>query len=150
MTAGTDLKAENHAILTTEDIRQWQDRFSEISEEIGEARRKIADLEGERSAFEVKFKAASLFAPDITQWLSEQVPPAEEIALTEAIIKALQTNGPKSIARDRLKSLLPAAGYAETKLNANPNYLYVAIKRLLTREKIVEVEEGTYKIKPAG
>ena len=71
--------------------------------------------------------------PGLRQQIVNQPPPA-----------------PPTINRQQIVQILPSVGYPAQKLNANPNYLYIALKRLLKRELIEEPSPGQFRITPKG
>jgi len=58
----------------------------------------------------------------------------------------------RPVPRDGIKANLPGiGGYPLARLNANPNYLYTAINRLVKRDEIEESPSGHFRMKkPAG
>jgi hypothetical protein len=49
--------------------------------------------------------------------------------------------------REIIKQILPRTGYVTQKLNANPNYFYTALKRLVDRQQIIESPPGHFRLK---
>ena len=141
----------NQVFLSTAHIAEWKAERERIAQEIRDEEAKIGPLRERLAAVDEKLRAAVLFVPELEDWLDreeEKQMGSEAVTLTDAIKVFLSRFGPtQPVARDMIRANLPSVGYDAAKLNANPNYLYTALKRLAARSEIVEGPPGAFKLK---
>lgn len=143
-------------LLSTDDVARWQHEWLTIDDRIRDAELHISELRKLKTELLRRLEGVSLFVPEVSSWLKEQQEllrqkeereAPDDVALTEAIVRVLTARGPaRPVTRERLRAYLPNFGYSTTKIQANPNYLYIALKRLVDRGIIVEGPTG-YRIK---
>jgi hypothetical protein len=148
---------ESNILLRVSDITGWKAEWESMDDAIQEAEARVKQLRRRRSELSTLLTGAVAFAPDLKNWLEEQEQKRlereardapEDLALTDAILKILKKQGKAT--RDVIRGHLPGAGYAIQKIQANPNYLYTAIARLIARDKIEETAPGTGVFKLKG
>ena len=105
--------------------------------------KRLAEMSSELQILDKNLVAAATLAPELEEQLQDVLVP-EEPALTDAIVKVLQQK-PEGVDREYIRGRLPVVGYATAKLDKNPNYLYIALKRLINRRRIEE-NEGKFRI----
>jgi hypothetical protein len=152
---------ENEIYLSAQLVREWQDEYvaltshrTDLTREQEALIKQINEANARLGVLLHKIKAAAPFSPKILEWLQEQefVAQPDNVALTDAILKVfLRFATGIPIPRQNFVNVLPSVGYPAQKLNANPNYLYIALKRLRERELIEEVGgAGHFVITPKG
>jgi len=151
--------SEFKVLLSSADVANWQREWLTIDDRIRLAEKQITELRAAKSELLKKLEGAALFVPEVATWLKEQTEhlrlkeekeAPDDVALTDAIVRVLRTRtnpARPTMARDRIRAYLPAAGYPTAKIQANPNYLYVALKRLADRGIILESPAGHYKMR---
>ena len=145
------MKTEVKVFLSSSDVELWKADRARIVGEITEATAKIEALRADLNTLDKKMKAAILFVPDLEEWLDEETERQmgqEAVALTDAIKKVLAINILRPVPRDEIKLQLSKVGYSTEKLRANPNYFYIALKRLVERNEITEAKPGFFKNNP--
>jgi hypothetical protein len=128
----------------------WKEERMQLAEQIREEDEKVSALRVELAKVDDRLRAAMLFVPELQDWFDqedEKQMGQEVVPLTDAIIRFLTANKGRVFPRDTIKANLQNFGYAVTKLNANPNYLYTALKRLIKRDEIVEAPPGHFRLK---
>jgi hypothetical protein len=140
------------AFLTAEHVENWKaerasfvDQQNKLKEQLAVIQQKIAQCATEIAQREQMLRQAIPFVPDLADWFESMDP--EAIALTDAIKRALHMHRGQALNREIIKQLLPRVGYAVAKLNANPNYFYTALKRLVIRNEIMEAPPGHFRLK---
>jgi hypothetical protein len=137
---------ENKVFLSSEHIKVWQDERMTLAAELVSIDERTRLLRARIEEIDKMLQSAAIFVPALKEWL-ESISP-EDAALTEAILKTLRARAVgTTLSRDGIKARLPQHGYPASKLEANPNYLYTAMKRLIDRGLIVERTPGGYMIK---
>jgi len=154
-------EAENEVVYLSEKlIRQWMDEYVSLNAErvsliaqVEELQKTIGELLPIIQNLNSKIRAAVPFSPKVAEWLEEQeANSADNIALTDAILKALfrVTNPTVALQRATLQSTVTQLGYPAHKLQANPNYIYIALKRLIDRKLIMEEPAHHFRLTDAG
>jgi hypothetical protein len=118
-----------------------------------ELRKKISDLLPIIQNLDTKIRAAVPFSAKVADWIEDQEANSpDNIALTDAILKSLLTvmNPTTSLQRATLISTVTQLGYPEHKLQANPNYIYIALKRLIDRKLIMEEPAHHFRLTDQG
>ena len=151
---------EDEVYLSERLIRQWMEKYVSLNGErirliakVDEFEKKISELLPVIQELSNKLRAAVPFSPKLTEWLEEQDDNSpENIALTDAILKSLfrVTNATVSLQRATLQNTVTQLGYPAHKLQANPNYLYIALKRLMDRKLIMEEPAHHFRLTEAG
>jgi hypothetical protein len=146
-------------LLSAELIKQWIEQYESLSGRKDEITKKIQELNGEAQqisnelvGLQHKMATARPFSRRLQEWLQQQEDNnPETIALTDAILKTLLKFPPGAmINREHIKSFVSQTGYPSAKLQANPNYFYIALKRLTDRGLIAEAPPGNFKLTDAG
>jgi len=155
-----DREAENEIYLSEKLIRQWMDDYvlrnaerARLVAQVEELQNKISELHPIIQNLNSKIRAAVPFSPKVAEWIEEQEANSpDNIALTDAILKALLRvmNPTTSLQRATLQSTVTQLGYPEHKLQANPNYIYIALKRLIDRKLIMEEPAHHFRLTDAG
>ena len=153
-------QAENEIYLSDELIRQWMDEYVSRNAErirliaqVEELQKKISELLPVIQQLDNKIRAAVPFSPKVLEWIEEQeANSADNIALTDAILKSLHrvTNPTSSLQRATLLNIVTQVGYPAHKLQANPNYIYIALKRLIDRKLIIEEPAHHFRLTDDG
>jgi len=153
-------RKEDEVYLSEELIRRWMDEYVTLNTErirliaqIDELQEKKDELLPAIQNLNNKIRAAIPFSPKVAEWLEDQEDSSpENIALTDAILKALLrvTNPTVALHRATLQSTVTQLGYPAHKLQANPNYIYIAIKRLMDRKLITEEPAHHFRLTDAG
>jgi hypothetical protein len=146
-------------LLSSTDVANWQREWLTIDDRVQAAEQQIVALRAQKAEVTKKLEGAALFVPKVADWLKQQAEylrlkeeakAPDDVALTDAIVRILRTRVSPArpvMSRDRIRTYLPAAGYPTAKIQANPNYLYIALKRLVDRNVIIESPPGHYKIR---
>jgi hypothetical protein len=137
-------------VITSEMAELWQNERVRISEEIAQILAKTNRLQARLVHINGLLKAAAALRPEIQDWLDSEEEKAmgeEAVVLTTAIKRFLTANKGKPSQREAIKTGLPQHGYPAIKLQANPNYFYTALKRLVKREEILEAPSGAFSLK---
>jgi hypothetical protein len=156
-----EAKDEGQIFLSEKLIQQWKVEYvslfgerNQLSEQLKEVQSKQNVVTAKIQEIGNKLRSATAFSPPLAEWMIEQeVESAENIPLTTAILKALlRLHQNQAMNRNNLQVLVPQLGYPAQKLQANPNYIYIAIKRLLERKPplIREHPPGHYMLPPEG
>jgi hypothetical protein len=149
----------NEVLLTVEQIRQWMDEYKAIGAErarlnavLEETQKGLSETDTKLITIAKKLRLAAPFYPKISEWLEEEeFNTPDSVALTLAILTALAHHPVNtSISRNVLQQTVGQFGYPPQKLLANPNYLSIALKRLITRQLIEEAAAQHFKITPVG
>lgn len=154
----TDQPNDDEVYLSAQLIRQWQAEYSQLlteraslTDQQAEIQKRMNEVASKIQSLGNKLRAAAPFSPKILEWMQEQEFEPENVALTDAILKALlRTHPNQRINRNMLQQLVPQAGYPANKLQANPNYLYIALKRLADRNLIIEDPPGHFQLTGTG
>ena len=151
---------EDAVYLSEKLIRQWMDEYVSLKGErirliaqVDEFQKKIDELLPLIQNLDQKLRAAVPFSPKLAEWLEEQEDNSpDNIALTDAILKSLYrvTNPTVALQRATLQNTVTQLGYPAHKLQANPNYLYIALKRLMDRKLIMEEPAHHFRLTEAG
>lgn len=150
---------DNQVYLSSQHVRQWMTEYSEaIDARIGlqtqanEIQQKVNELTTKIQALGTKLKSAMPFEPKIAEWMTErEFDATENIPLTNAILRGLfRIPLGQFVQRNQIHSLVQQVGYPLQKLQANQNYLYIALKRLTDRKLIVEQQNGYFAITETG
>lgn len=151
---------ENEVYLSAQHIREWKGEYEALITERSTLNAQITELQGKQG--EVSAKIASIgqklqlaipFSPGLSEWIQEQEFSAtpDNVTLTNAILKAfLRVPGGHAMPRQNIAHYLPQVGYPAQKLQANPNYLYIALKRLVDRKLIEEAHSGHFRLTNEG
>jgi hypothetical protein len=152
--------AEDTVYLSEQLIRRWQDEYvglaserADVTTQVDQLNKRVTEINGKLTALQNKLKSAVPFNPKLIEWLQEQefMAQPENVALTDAILKVfLRFPAPQQIPRQNFNNILPAVGYSPQRLQANPTYLYIALKRLIVRELIEEPTPGQFRITNKG
>ena len=155
-----DSEQENEVYLSENLIREWMDGYVSLNAErvrliaqVEELQRKISELVPVIQNLNNKIRAAVPFSPKVAEWIEEQeANSADNVALTDAILKSLirVTNPTVAVQRATLQSTVTQLGYPAHKLQANPNYIYIALKRLIDRGLIMEEPAHHFRLTDAG
>ncbi len=151
---------ESEVYLSGTHIRQWKADYEALLAERATLAGQMAELQQKQNAVNTniqnlanKLRLAIPFAPGLSEWLEDQdfnLSP-ETTALTDAILKALMQIPPgHQIQPVQIQGLVPRFGYPQQKLQANPNYLYIALRRLVVRGFVEEPMKGTYRLTQPG
>ena len=156
----TNPQKDDAVYLSEKLIRQWMDEYVSLKGErirliaqVDEFQKKIDDLLPLIQNLDQKLRAAVPFSPKLAEWLEQQEDSSpDNIALTDAILKSLLrvTNPAVSLQRATLQNTVTQLGYPAHKLQANPNYLYIAIKRLMDRKLIMEEPAHHFRLTEVG
>jgi hypothetical protein len=149
---------ENEVFLSTQHIQQWMNEYSSlVSERTNlttrqeELQKKLVMIGNDIQDVYHKLRAAIPFYPKIGEWLQEQEFASESTALTDAILKALAQLPPgHPVNRAVIQQSVPQFGYSSQKLQANQNYMYIALKRLMDRKLINEIAPSHFVLTNAG
>jgi predicted nuclease with TOPRIM domain len=140
------------AFLTAEHVEQWKaersnfaDRLSALKGQVEQINAEMTQITAEIAKRDQMLRNAVPFVPGLAEWLDSIDP--ETIALTDAIKRVLQMHHGQPLNREIIKQILPRTGYVTQKLNANPNYFYTALKRLVDRQQIIESPPGHFRLK---
>jgi hypothetical protein len=156
-----DEKRDPEVLLTRQHIHQWMDEFSALLAERVEISKKQEEMQHRSNVvgqniqmLHHRLLAVAPFYPSIVEWLKEQeIVSPDGVALTQAILRVLQQI-PNQAAMNRLniQQLVPQFGYPAHKLQANQNYMNIALKRLVDRRLVEEfpASSGHYRITDAG
>jgi hypothetical protein len=141
-------------------IREWMEQYVTLNAErvsliaqVSVLQTKIDELLPIIQNLNNQLRAAIPFSPKVAEWLEEQEDNSpDSAALTDAILKTLLrvTNPTVALQRTTLQSTVTLHGYPVHKLQANPNYLYIALKRLMGRGLIVEEPDHHFRLTEAG
>lgn len=154
-----DQEQPDEVYLSAQLIRQWMAEYTtllaertSLSAQQIELQRKMNEVGSKIQVLGNKLRAAAPFSPKILEWMQEQeFDQIENVALTDAILKALLRIPPGSaMNRNILQNTVPQLGYPAQKLQANPNYLYIALKRLADRNLITEAPPGHFSLTGPG
>jgi len=154
-------QADNEIVYLSEKlIRQWMDEYVSLNAErarliaqVAELQKKIGELQPIIQNLNNKIRAAVPFSPKVAEWIEEQESNSpDNIALTDAILKSLLRvmNPTVALQRVTLQGTVTQLGYPEHKLQANPNYIYIALKRLIDRKLIMEEPAHHFRLTDAG
>jgi hypothetical protein len=136
-------------------VEQWKHELIDMDARILDAQKQVVALQNRKKDLSRKLQSAVAFIPELEGWLKGQASllaeqeaeaAADDVALTDAIVRYLTKRGPARppASRDRIRNNLPAVGYSNEKITANPNYLYTALKRLVDRKIIKEEPQGHF------
>jgi hypothetical protein len=141
-------------------VEIWKAKRVQFAAELVEVQRKIGPLTAAIRQMDNLLKAVAPSFPGLEDWIKENISAnpliddtnttVEDVPLTNAIKRVLMGRREppgRLTTRERIKVGLPSAGYPLDKINANPNYLYTALKRLVDRGEIIEAPGGNYRIK---
>jgi hypothetical protein len=150
---------EGQIFLSEKRVQQWKDEYIRL---LGEQRTlavQSKELQNKQTAVnnqinEIghKLRSAIPFSPPLSEWMTEQeIDRGENIPLTTAILKSLlRVPVGHRMNRMAVQQTVPQLGYSPQKLQATPNYLHIALKRLLERKLIIENPAGSYLLTEAG
>jgi seryl-tRNA synthetase len=155
-----DREAEDLVYLSERLIRQWMDEYVSLNAQrarliaqVDELQNKINELHPIIQNLNTKIRAAVPFSSKVGEWIEEQEANSpDNIALTDAILKTLLrvTNPTVALQRSTLQTSVAQFGYPAHKLQANPNYLYIALKRLIDRKLIMEEPAHHFRLTDTG
>lgn len=156
----SDDAADDEIYLSAKHIRDWKADYeasvneaSAIATQIQELQAKQSQLANKILVLKQKIHSAIPFSPSLGEWIQEQEfnSSGDNVTLTKAILKSLaQLPLGHAMNRQQIPQLVPRFGYPPQKLNANPNYLYIALKRLADRKLVEEVPGGSFKLTETG
>jgi seryl-tRNA synthetase len=151
---------EDQVYLSEGLIRQWMEEYVSLTAErtrlvahLDELHKKLDELLPTIQNLNNKIRAAVPFSPRLAEWIEEQEDNSpDNIALTDAILKTLLrvTNPTVALQRATIQSTVTQFGYPAHKLQANPNYIYIALKRLMDRKLIMEEPAHHFRLTDAG
>ncbi len=153
---------EGQIFLSEKLIQQWKTEYlslfnqrNTLAQQVREVQAQQLQVNNKIQEIGNKLRGASQFLPSLGEWIIEQdiESTAENISLTTAILKALARHAPHvAVNRNTLQTTVPQLGYPAQKLQANQNYMYIAIKRLLERKPplIKENPPGHYSLTNEG
>jgi hypothetical protein len=150
---------EDRVYLSAKDIRQWKDEYAALiaermalANEFTDLQKRQTDVGNRIAALGQRLRQAVPFSPELAAWLEDQdfnLP--ENVALTDAILKSLlRTHLNAPMQRQAIQQMVPQLGYPAQKLQSNPNYLYIALKRLSDRNLIVEAPPHHFRLTDQG
>jgi hypothetical protein len=145
MGAGVMYMNSDRPLVTTSEVKQWQDRIVEIDTA-------MHDMQQERISLARKVEAAMVFMEDIPASTSETViessppePDGHDAAdLIVAAIKSVGGHGRPATIKKRLANQAPIGSYA-SKLAASP-YFYTVLMRLTRADRLIKEEGGQYRL----
>jgi hypothetical protein len=153
-------QAEDEVYLSEQLIRQWMDEYVSLNAErvrliaqVDEFQKQIGELLPVIQNLDNKIRAAVPFSPRVARWIEDQEDNSpDNIALTDAILKALLrvTNPTVALQRTTLQTTVTQLGYPAHKLQANPNYFYIALKRLIDRKLIMAEPAHHFRLTDTG
>lgn len=109
-----------------------------LAAELKRVRAQAQNLSAKIDEIDGRLRSAVAFVPALKEWL-DAVDFEDDVALTDAIVAVLKRKPTgRMVPRDEIRRQLPTVGYSSAKLAANPNYFYIALKRLVERGLIVE------------
>jgi seryl-tRNA synthetase len=151
---------EDEVYLSDKLIRQWMDEYVSLDGErrrltaqVSELQEKISELLPVIQTLDDKIRAAAAFSPKLAQWIEEQEDNSpDNVALRDAILKSLLmvTNSTVALQKSTLQSAVSQLGYPAQKLQTNPDYLHMALRRLRDRKLIVEEPADHFRLTDAG
>jgi hypothetical protein len=151
---------DDEVYLSAKHIREWKADYeasineaSVIAAQINELQAKHAQIASKIQGLKQKIHLAIPFSPGLGEWIQEQEfnSSGDNVTLTKAILKSLAQIPPgHPMPRQNIPMLVPRFGYPQQKLNSNPNYLYIALKRLTDRKLLEEMPGGNYKLTDVG
>ena len=155
------LSGPDEVYLSTSLIREWKAEYEAAVSERNALVVQIHELQQKQSAFDAKIqsltnkiKSATPFAPDLSEWLEEQSfnQSNETLALPDAILKLMIRIFPMNghVQAFQIQQHLPQVGYPQQKLSATPNYLGIALKRLVGRNLLAESPKGQFRLTTQG
>lgn len=147
--------------LSSGQIREWQIEYETLGNELVQLMEQAKVINQRQQSVNQKIQSlahkirlAVPFAPALAEWLEEQNfnQSAETLALPDAILKVMIRAFPMNphVPLNMIQSQLPQFGYPPQKLHATPNYLGIALKRLVARSLLVEPVKGQYGLTQAG
>lgn len=121
--------------LTSEKLRQWMDRKTELESQITQNRQELATINQRLEA--VAILSQSSDSEGVSGKDAKPTLPPDE-SMVDAVERIVfQAGGP--VARAQLKKALAEAGYPKSRMG---NYFYTLIARLKERERIVVASDG--------
>lgn len=151
---------ENEILLSAKQVRDWKAEYealitqqSALVTHIHDLQRQHAELVNKAQVVMNKIHGALPFLPELGEWIQEQQfnSSGDNATLTKAILKTL-TLVPigHAMNRQQIPQHVARFGYPPQKLQANPNYLYIALKRLVDRKYLEEVPGGSFRLTQTG
>jgi hypothetical protein len=152
---------ETEVYLSAAHIREWKADYEAALTERSVLAGQLIKLQQNQQAvveriqsLANKLRAAIPFAPELSEWLEEQDfnRSAENLALPDAILKVMVRIFPANahVPGHQIHQHLPQVGYPPQKLQATPNYLGIALKRLVARGLLQEAQKGQYGLTQPG
>jgi hypothetical protein len=151
---------DDEVYLSAKHIRDWKADYeasineaSVVSAQITELQAKQTQLASKIQGLKQKIHSAIPFSPSLGEWMQEQEfdSSGDNTTLTKAILKTLaQVPVGHPMNRGNIPGMVPRFGYPQQKLSSNPNYLYIALKRLTDRKLLEEMPGGNYRLTDMG
>lgn len=119
---------------------EWAERRATLVAQRRELLDQVAPLTAEIADIDNKTAAAMLIAPSVADVFFKADAVDDAVQLPDAILEALKippipTPG---ITREQIKQRLPMVKYDVSRLQANPNFLHIALKQMVERKQLVE------------
>lgn len=144
---------DDEIYLSAKHIRDWKADYeasvteaSAIAAQITDLQSKHTQLTSKVHGLRTKIQLAIPFSPGLGEWIQEQEfnSSGDNVTLTKAILKSVaQIPGGHPMNCQTITAQVPRFGYPPQKLNSNPNYLYIALKRLTDRKLLEEIQPGS-------
>jgi hypothetical protein len=155
-----DIKDHGEIYLSAKIVRQWMADYTSLIAQRAALGQQITELQSKQNQVVQKisevtsklYGAGQLLEP-VRDWIIEQEFNAQpdNTTLPKAILTVLsRTPGGHPVPRQNIQSLIAGAGYPQQRLQQNPNYLYIALKRLLDRKLIQEGPAAHYQLTNDG
>lgn len=151
---------ENEVLLSAKLVRDWKAEYEALTAEqsalvthINDLQKQHTELGNKAQKVMAKIYGAVPFLPELSQWIQEQQfnSSGDNATLTKAILKSLAQFPPgHAMNRQQIPQQVQRFGYPQQKLTANPNYLYIALKRLTDRKLLEEVLGGSFRLTETG
>jgi hypothetical protein len=148
---------DDEVYLSAKHIRDWKAEFealtieqSGVSVQINSLQKRHTELANKIQSLRQKLHLAIPFSPSLGEWIQEKEFDAtpDNVTLTDAILKAIVRFQVAN--RNMLQQNVQQFGYPAQKLQSNPNYLYIALKRLKDRKFIEEAPPDQFRLTSAG
>lgn len=130
------------------EVTQWIQERTVLVQGREVAAAVVSDHDKRIGEIDKRIAAAAVLSHVVDEMKQELEAESGKVPLTKAIVDVLTTVFPgRPVDRNLLKKSVTRVGYPVDRLNTNPNYLYIAIRRLLDRDLIKEEPEGHFVLK---